>query len=384
MKSGLLFLTVGTLAIGTDLFIIGGILPYIAEAFSLSASNAGYIVVVFAISYAIIGPLAILRTNSIPRRSLLLFSMAIFIFGELLLAMSSGFVMLLIARVIAAIGASVYTPVAFAVAVTLVPDEKRGRALSLVSGGLIISMAVAVPVGTWISILFDWRLSYLFVAVMGIIAEIGLFFVIEKTPVGRSPSLHRSVFTSFFRPRFLVAILSYAFWGMAIFSIFPFISLIITGNLHLQPADVGYLLMFFGIGSFIGVVFGGHFTDRFGHGRTAMISILISVVAVMFSWDLLLNDSLWFIASYFVFSAAMQAYMPSQLKRIVLISEENARQTALSINNSMLYTGIALGAVIGGIVLKQFSVSQLAIVSAVFISMTLIFSAFSLRIRNRS
>ncbi len=382
MKSEFLFLTVGTLAIGTDLFIIGGILPYIAIAFSISANIAGYLVAVFAISYAIIGPVAALKTNLVSRHRLLLFSMSIFIAGELLSAISFSYGMLLIARVITAIGASIYTPVAFAVAVMLVPNEKKGRALSLVSSGLIISMAIAVPVGTWISLLFSWRLTYLFVAVIGIVAEAGLLFALETIPENRSLSVSRSAFASLFHPRFLAATLSYAFWGMTIFSIFPFISLIITGNLQLPPADVGCLLMFFGVGSFIGVVFGGHSTDRFGHVKTAKISVLISIIAVTSSSILLLNNSLWFIASYFVFGAAMQAYMPSQLRRIVLISEENVHQIALSINNSMLYVGMALGAVIGGVIVQYFSVSQLPMMSIIFISMTFILSALSWGSRN--
>ena len=382
MKSGLLFLTLGTLAIGTDLFIIGGILPYIAEAFLVSTSEAGYLVTVFAISYAIIGPVVIFKTNSISKRNLLLFSMAIFIVGELLAMTSFTFGMLLIARVLAAIGASIFTPVAFAVAVTLVPDDRRGRALSLVSGGLIISMAIAVPVGTWISLLFGWRLTYLFVAVIGIIAEIGILLGLEKTPVNRSSSLPRGVFASIIRPRFIAAVLSYAFWGMAIFTIYPFISLIITGNLDLPPVDVGYLLMVFGTGSFIGVLLGGYTTDRFGHVGTAKVSVLVSIIAVTFSSILLLHNSLWFIASYFVFGAAMQAYMPSQLRRIALMSQENAHSIALSVNNSMLYAGLAIGAVIGGEVLKHFSVTQLPMISVVIVLLTLIFFAFSWETRN--
>ena len=377
MKPGILFLTIGTLAIGTDLFIIGGILPYVAEAFSISDSVAGYIVTVFAISYAVIGPLAALKTKLIPKRSLLLLSMAIFIVGELFSAISSSFGVLLIARIIAAVGASVYTPVTFAVAVMLVPDEKRGRALSLVSGGLIISMAIAVPMGTWISLLFGWRFTYLFIAVIGIIAETGLFFVLEKTPGNRLHSMPEGVYSSLFYPKFLAATLSYAFWGMAIFSIFPFLSLIITGNLHLQPFDVGYILMFFGAGSFIGLIFGGYTTDRFGHGRTTKISVLLSIMAAILSWILLMDNSPLFIASYFLFGMVMQAYMPSQLRRIILISEEKVHQIALSINNSMLYTGLALGAVVGGVILKHFSVTQLPAISVVFISLTLILSVFS-------
>lgn len=384
MKSALMFLTIGTLAVGTDLFIIGGILPYISETFSVSENYVGFIVTVFAISYAVIGPIAALKTTSIPKRRLLLYSLTIFIGGEVLSAISFNFSMLLLARVITALGASVFTPITFAVAVKLVPEERRGRALSQVSGGLIISMAVAVPMGTWISVLYGWRFTYLFVAVIGIIAQIGLFFVMDKSSIDSLPRPHDSISASLFHPRFLTAVLSYAFWGMAIFTIFPFISLIITGSLHLKPFDVGYLLMFFGMGSFIGLLFGGHVTDKFGHKKTTQFSVLISIMAAVLSSVLLLNHSMWFIVTYFIFGTAMQINMPSQLRGIVLISNEKVHQIALSINNSLLYTGLALGAVIGGDVLTHFPVSDLPMVSAVFVIFTFILSVFSRELKNNS
>lgn len=366
-------LTLGTVAIGTDLFVIAGILPYVANSFAVSAQTAGYLVTVFAIIYAVFGPILARRTASWHKRKLLVMTLGIFIVGEAISALAINFYIMIVARVISAVGASLFTPTAFAVAVTLVPEEKKGRALSLVSGGLILSMAITVPIGTWVSLLFGWRFTYLFIMVIGIIAAVGLALVLETPSKNNIPSIFNSsnAPSSTFRSSFVLAVVAYTFWGMGIFSIFPFISLILTGNLHVHPVDVGYALMLFGTGSFIGVILGGHATDRWGHMKTTKISISISVIALISSYLLLYKSSFWFILSYFVFSMAIQGFMPSQLRRVVYFSPKNSHQTALAINNSMLYIGIALGTVLGGSLFGYFSLSILPLVSGISVIIAL-------------
>ena len=156
MKLSIFLLTLGTVAIGADLFVIAGILPYIAGSFAVSVQTASYLVTVFAIIYAIFGPILAMRTTLWNKPKLLVMALGVFITGEAISALAINFYMLMAARVISAIGTSLFTPVAFAVAVALVPEIQRGKVLALVSGGLILSMAIAVPIGTWISILFGW------------------------------------------------------------------------------------------------------------------------------------------------------------------------------------------------------------------------------------
>lgn len=380
MKVSIFLLTLGTVAIGTDLFVIAGILPYIAGSFAVSVQTASYLVTVFAIIYAIFGPIVAMKTTLWHKPKLLVTALGVFIAGEAISALAINFYMLIAARAISAIGASLFTPVAFAVAVALVPEVKKGRTLALVSGGLILSMVIAVPIGTWISLLFGWRFTYLFVVVMGIIADLGLAIVLEVPLENSNLSIVQPNSSPLFRSSFLLAVSAYALWGMAIFSIFPFLSLILTGSLHVQPVDVGYALMLFGAGSFIGVILGGHATDRYGHMKAAEISISISVIALISSYFLLSESSFWFVLSYFVFSMAMQGFMPSQLRRIVYFSPKNSHQTALSINNSMLYMGIALGTVLGGSLLGYFSISVLPLVSGICIIIALGLSLASMKL----
>ena len=61
------------------------------------------------------------------------------------------------ARLVAGFGAAMFVPAAFAVATELVPEERRGVALSVVFGGMTVASFAGVPLGTWAARYVDWH-----------------------------------------------------------------------------------------------------------------------------------------------------------------------------------------------------------------------------------
>ena len=66
-----LVLSVGSFAVGTGTFVVTGVLPDIAEAFSISVANAGLLVTVFAVTFAIGSPILVSAASGVERRRLL-------------------------------------------------------------------------------------------------------------------------------------------------------------------------------------------------------------------------------------------------------------------------------------------------------------------------
>ena len=108
-------LALGTLAVGTDVFIVAGFLPAMAQSLNVSAANAGQSVTVFAVTFATLAPVLAAVTARIPRRGLLVGSLLILCLANLGTALSPVLPALLATRVLAAIGAAMYTPGATAV-----------------------------------------------------------------------------------------------------------------------------------------------------------------------------------------------------------------------------------------------------------------------------
>src|SRR5260221_10373640 len=128
--------------------VTAGILPLVARDLDVSISVAGQMVTVFALSYGILAPVLATVTARWPRRRALLTALAVFSAANALTALAPSYDALLATRVLAAVGAALYTPTANAVATTLVPAERRGRATGGGGGGAAAPTPPGGPLGT--------------------------------------------------------------------------------------------------------------------------------------------------------------------------------------------------------------------------------------------
>ncbi|MEL7415662.1 MAG: MFS transporter, partial [Pseudomonadota bacterium] len=76
-----LLLSAGNFAIGMGAFVVIGLLNPMGEAFTLTTSEAGWILTVYAIAYALGSPVAVALTGRWARRTVLLFGLMLFAVG---------------------------------------------------------------------------------------------------------------------------------------------------------------------------------------------------------------------------------------------------------------------------------------------------------------
>ncbi|MGH3881208.1 MAG: MFS transporter, partial [Actinophytocola sp.] len=172
-------LAVGVFTVGTDLFVLNGLLPTIAADLRVSESTAGQLTTVFAVTYAVGSPLIAAFTGGWDRRWLLAGGMVVFVVGMVGQAVGTTFAVLALARVVAAIGAAAFQSNAFAVAGATASDATRGRALSWVATGLSVSSVAGVPIGVLVGAWLGWR------GVMWAIAGIGVLVAVSLTGLPR-------------------------------------------------------------------------------------------------------------------------------------------------------------------------------------------------------
>jgi hypothetical protein len=90
LQRPLIVLAVGTFAIGTDAFVIGGVLPAVARSLDVSTGSAGLLVTAFAIAYAIGGPILAVATARRPPRALMVSALVLFVAANILAAVAPG------------------------------------------------------------------------------------------------------------------------------------------------------------------------------------------------------------------------------------------------------------------------------------------------------
>ena len=139
--------------------MFAGLLGEVAEALSVSVGNAGQLIMLYAIVYAVGSPVLVRLIGAVARRRLLIVSLAVFAAANVAVVVLSSIGSLLASRVVAVCAAAVFTPTMAVVAAIMVAPEKRGRALATVPGGLTIAFAFGIPLGTLVGEYFGWRAS---------------------------------------------------------------------------------------------------------------------------------------------------------------------------------------------------------------------------------
>jgi predicted MFS family arabinose efflux permease len=182
MDRRLLILALGMFAMGTDNFVVAGILPSVAVSLNTSASVAGQMVTICAFSFAVLAPVMAAVAGGWPRKLLLGSALGIFVAGNVITALALDLNTVLASRALGDLGAAMFAPIALGVATSIADPERRGRALSTVTAGLAGVTALGAPIGTFIGELGSWRSTLWFVAVLGFISMVGVWTMLRSAP----------------------------------------------------------------------------------------------------------------------------------------------------------------------------------------------------------
>ena len=353
-------LAIGTFAIGTDGFVIAGVLGDIAKETDVSVAAAGQLVTIFAWVYAVSSPITAAAFARIPRRQMLYGALVVFTLGNVIAALSPNYVMLAVGRVVSAIGAAAYTPNASIAAASMAPAKVRGRSLAVVLGGLTIANIVGVPIGTYLGNRTDYHGVFWLVTGLGVVAMLSLL-TLPAIPTPPPVSLRTRL--GFLRTPGVATTLAVTLFGfIAGFTFYTYVGELSVDMLHTSTTTTTLIFLTFGVAGAIGNVLGGRLTDRWGAYQTAFASFgtfwiflalapwafqsLPGAFAVMFCWGVLG----WVMVT------------PQQHRLISL--QPPAAPLLLSLNASAMYLGIGSGGLIGGAVIRYSEVRWVPLAAA--------------------
>jgi predicted MFS family arabinose efflux permease len=367
MDARLLWLAGGAFAIGTGSLIITGILPNLAAAFGISADTAGLLISVFAIAYAIGSPVLSTLLGTVERKIVLAGALIVFGLANLGAALVSDFHWVMLARIVMAFAAGVYMPAANAVAVALVPAERRGRALGLVNGGATVALILGVPFGTAVVAFGGWHLAFLLVALFSALALAG---IVLRLPTGlpRGANTLAERLQVGRRPDVLLALAMTVLWTTGAFTLYTYIAPFLGNHAGIAGPWLGAMLVVSGIGSALGNQLGGRASDRYGPERTLSVVLTTlagALLAASLAAVMLPPAVAVFVlpAVLLVWSGAGWAGHPAQMSRLAAMAPD-AAVVALSLNASALYVGIAVGSTLGQLTLHHVGTWPLGFVGA--------------------
>ncbi|WP_134731432.1 MFS transporter [Amycolatopsis nivea] len=374
-------LAFGAFGVGTSGYIVAGLLPALTSELHISATAAAQLVTSFAIAYAVGSPLFAAATGRWERRTLLVAALAVAAVGNVFAAVAPGYTTLLIARVVTAIGAAVYTPAATAVAAELTTPERRGRAVSLVFGGLTIALIFGVPLGSVISQQFGYEGAFLFVGILSLLGAIGVQVALPK--VAPPPVVGLAERFAVARDKRVVALLvTTTLACLAAFMVYTLVSPVLSATAGVSGGTITVLLFCYGIGGAIGNFAGGRAADRWG-ARKPLLIVLIGFTAVMVLLPFTATTVVGAGITLFVWGLANWSFSPPLQHRLIELSPGHAG-LALSLNASAIYLGVGLSGVVGGAVLTSAGPTVLPEIAAILAAAAMLVVVFFWGARKRA
>jgi len=355
-------LALGAFTVGTSGYIVSGVLPAVSGQLDVSISTAGQLGTAFAIAYAIASPPLAALTGRWERRKVLVVALLVSAVGNALAVVAPTFETLLATRIIAALGAAVYTPAATAVATVLNPPERRGRAVAMVFGGLTFALIIGVPAGNLLSEPLGYHGVFALVAGVSLLGAVAVRLGVPTVDAPPAVGL-RERFAVAADRRVLLMLGVTVLGVLSAMSAFTYIAPFLSATAGAHGTTVSFLLLGYGIGATVGNALGGRATDRFGSMLPMSVSLGAAVV---------LLATLPFTAVNVPAAAVMMvvwgmftwSFNPPGQNFLIGLSPTNSG-LVLSLNASAIYLGFGLSGVFGGLMINLVGIRALPPLAAV-------------------
>lgn len=371
VRASLWALMFGNLAIGTGVMIIAGVLNELSTDLAVAPPVAGQVISAAAIVMAVGAPLAAALTSRFDRRKLLALSLAWYALGLIGSALAATFTQLLLIRVTTVISAAIFTPQAAATAALVSPPETRGRAMAFTFLGWSIASVLGVPLGSWLSGAFGWRVAF---AVTGVLAVLGAVAVAVTLPSGlrverlsfqswiavaRHPLLSRVL---------LVTVLS----ASGQFGVFAFIGPYLLWLVDADANGRALGLALIGVTGLIGNVLVARRIDALGPDRSVFLTLVSMLVGIAllpagYHWVLVASIALG------LWGLGLFGCNSSQQVRLATLAPPLA-SASIALNTSSIYLGQAIGTVGGGLLYARVGVQSLSWFGVAFVTLALTLS----------
>ena len=274
------------------------------------------------------------------------------------------------ARILLAVAAGLYVPNANALGSAIVEPSRRGTALSIVTGGTSVAVALGVPLGALIGDRFGWRVNFAIVGVLALIATAGLLSGLPRDIADRLPVANlRERLNVARRPAVLLALLSTLLWATGAFTVYTYLASFLAPATGIAGWSVSAVLLAWGVAAVVGLRLGGLLSDRFGHRPVILTSLsLLALAFLSLSASgiflpreaarpaILLAVGVWGLSAW--------AFFPAQQAWLISIAGAKVAPIALSLNASFQFLGFSAGAALGSLTLANVSPLALGWVGA--------------------
>jgi len=352
---GVLLLAIGAFVAGTAELVVGGVLRPIADDLGVSIAMAGQLITAFSLAFAIGTPIVVALTSRVGRKTLLIYSLAVFALGNLISFASRDLGMILFSRAVVGLAAGVFTVVAFGAAAKLVAPAQVGRAVGTIALGVSVSMVIGIPLGIALTEWSSWRVI---VAGLALLAIVALLFIAKLFPAvaGDAPVPFLRQFAVLKSPVLATGFVFSFFFSTSSSTMNSYVTPYLQSVVRLNTTELGYMMLALGVLSVIGSRAGGAWTDRWGTKRL-LFGGLVSLAATLALLPAFGGAAIPALAVLLLWMFSMALVIPA-IQTYFIQQAPDRSNLVIGLNTSILHLGVAAGAGIGGLAAEAASSVQ--------------------------
>ncbi|MYV44463.1 MFS transporter [Streptomyces sp. SID2888] len=348
-------LMAATFCIVTTENLPAGLLPQISSGLGVSLSATGQLVTGYALTVTLLTVPLTYATRRIPRRPLLLGLMTLFVLAGLSSAAAPNFALLLASRAVTALVHAVFWAVVTVTATGLFPPSVRGRIVAMVYGAGSMATILGVPAGSWIGQQAGWRVAFVALSGIGLIALVTVVVFLPATAVTQTPVSHTTAPDT---PRYTVLLVTIVLAMTGLSMAFTYTVPFLTDVSGFSMQAVSPLLLLRGVVGIASVAVAGHLADHHPKLATTVPVALLSVSLV----GMYLVGTVPLLAAVLMAASGVALFtMITTLTSELLAVAPGNLYIASAGGNAVFNAGTAAGAVLGGLVLSDFGVRSVTL-----------------------
>lgn len=374
----LLALAISAFAIGTTEFVSVGLLLLISHDLDISLTTAGLTVSLYALGVMFGAPILTSLTSKMPRKTLLLWIMVVFIIGNGIAASATSVTVLLVARVISAFSHGVFMSIGSTIAADLVPENRRASAISIMFTGLTVATITGVPFGTFIGQQFGWRFAFMAIVVIGIIGFIANSILIPSDLRKGTSTTIRDQVKLMTNSRILLVLSITALGYGGTFVVFTYLSPLLQTITGFKQESIAIILLVYGVAIAIGNMLGGKLSNKNPIGSLFYMfivqAIVLSILVFTAPFKVAGLITIIFMGLFaFMNVPGLQVYVVMLAERFV----PSAVDVASAMNIAAFNAGIAIGSYLGGVVAESIGLIHTTWIGALMVVLAVILTGIS-------
>ncbi len=340
-----------------DFVIVMPLGDQLRHELSITPRQFGFVVSAYGISATITGIIASTVIDRFDRRKSMLISFTGFLIATLYCGLAPNYTHLLVARALSGLCGGIVASTVMAYIIDLIPDQRRGRAIGVVTSSFAFASTIGLPIGLSLANWFHhFGTPFIAIAIFGTLVLLAAAIMLPSLP-GTHRDLHVHPLTTLLH----VASRSNHLWSFAFmivmvfgtFMIVPYIAPYLEANCGLARSELPIIYAVAGVVSLFAMNFSGWMTDRFGPRRVFAVAAGATVLMTLVITNLpqvgLLGAVL---VTTFFMSFASSRMVPAQAM-MMRSADAKSRGAFTSLNTAMSHFATGVGPLISGAIIGE-------------------------------